>query len=120
MNMTIPIEIGIPAAAMILVALIGWFSQWVLKGRPSVSDIWSRLGQVEARLDEAESREQAALIDSAKARAETAEIKAIIRPWFRDLLDWDRRGRIGDIPLPDRAHLQKLGIEENRKVTEEK
>lgn len=108
-QLSIPPEYGIPFATAVVLALIGYVVQRALKNRPAaptVEGIWLRLDKVEKRLEVAEDR-------LAAAETREAEVKGIVRDWMRKLMRWDRAGRSGQMPLPSKDHMKKLGISDD-------
>lgn len=40
------------------------------------------------------------------------ETRTIVRTFFQRLLNWDRRGRQGRMPMPTHAEMKRLGVED--------
>lgn len=40
------------------------------------------------------------------------ETRSIVRTFFQRLLNWDRRGRQGRMPMPTHAEMKRLGVED--------
>lgn len=112
-GLEIPAALGYPILIGIVLAIVGYILNRLLKNRPgppSITEMWARIEVLELKQVASSAREATALKEATDARTETNELKEFIGHWLHRLFDWDLAGRKGRMPLPSDIELARLNI----------
>lgn len=67
---------------------------------------WTRIEELEKQIADLQDSET-------KTKRENTQIKVAVKRFFRDLVDWNRNGRKGAMPLPSQNDLDLLELDPN-------
>jgi len=73
-----------------------------------LKEAWDRIDALEDQIKDLQDSET-------KTKRENNQIKVAVKRYFRDLVDWNRNGRKGTMPLPSQADLDLLELDPNER-----